>query len=55
MEAEKEQQQSAITFADFPMQKFFDTLAMILSRKYNMEITVKVTKKEEQQQGKAAV
>ena len=55
MEAEKEQSQSAITFADIPMQKFFDTLAMILSRKYNMEITVKVTKKEEQQQEKAVV
>lgn len=55
MEVEKEQSQPVIDFSEFPMQKFFDTLAMILSRKYNMEITVKVTKKEEQQQGKAAV
>lgn len=55
MEVEKEQSQSAITFADFPMQKFFDTLAMILSRREGVEITVKVTREEEQQQEKTAV
>ena len=55
MEVEKEQSQPVIDFSEFPMQKFFDTLAMILSRREGVEITVKVTREEEQQQEKTAV
>ncbi len=32
----------------FDVQKFFDTLAMILSQKYGVTITVKVSKKEDE-------
>lgn len=38
----------------FPAQRFFDTLAAILSRRENVAITVTVTQEEGQQQ-KAAV
>lgn len=38
----------------FNVQRFFDTLAALLSRREGVTITVKVTKKDEQQQ-KAAV
>lgn len=42
---EKEKVQPVIT-GTFPAQRFFDTLAAILSRRENMEITVKVTQKD---------
>ncbi len=49
METGKEKVQPVIT-GTFPIQRFFDTLAAILSRKENVEITVKVIKVDEQQQ-----
>lgn len=36
----------------FPVERFFETLAMILSRRENMQITVKVTRTEETGTGK---
>lgn len=53
MGAEKEKVQPVIT-GTFPAQRFFDTLAAILSRRENVTITVKV-KQEGEQQRKAAV
>ncbi len=41
MKEEKEQAQP-VMIGRFPIQRFFDTLAAILSRKENMKITVKV-------------
>ena len=41
METEKEKVQPVIK-GTFPIQRFFDTLAAILSRRENMTITVKV-------------
>lgn len=49
METGKEKVQPVIT-GTFPTQRFFDTLAAILSRRENVEITVKVIKVDEQQQ-----
>jgi len=42
---EKEKVQLVIT-GTFPVQRFFDTLAAILSRRENIQITVKVTQKD---------
>jgi len=53
METGKEKVQPIIT-GTFPAQRFFDTLAAILSRRENVTITVKVTREGEQQR-KAAV
>lgn len=53
MEAGKEKVQPVITGV-FPAQRFFDTLAAILSRRENVTITVTVTQEGEQQR-KAAV
>ena len=52
MEAGKEMVQLIIN-GTFPAQKFFDTLALILSRRENVKITVTVTQNEERQQKKA--
>lgn len=38
-----------IVNGSFPAQRFFDTLALILSRRENMEITVRVTSLPEEQ------
>jgi len=48
METGKEKVQPVI-IGEFPAQRFFDTLAAILSRRENVKITVKVTKLEDQQ------
>lgn len=48
MAEEKEQVQPVIT-GTFPVQRFFDTLAAILSRRENVTITVTVTQEGEQQ------
>ncbi len=48
METGKEKVQPVIT-GTFPAQQFFNTLAAILSRRENLEITVKVTQEGEQQ------
>lgn len=53
MEAKKEKVQPVIA-GTFPAQRFFDTLAAILSRRENVTITVTVTQEGERQQ-KAAV
>lgn len=53
METGKEKVQPVIT-GTFPAQRFFDTLAAILSRRENVTITVTVTQEGEQQR-KAAV
>lgn len=53
METGKEKAQPVIT-GTFPAQRFFDTLAAILSRRENVTITVTVTQEGEQQR-KAAV
>ena len=47
METGKEKVEPVIN-GEFPAQRFFDTLAAILSRRENVEITVKVTKEEQQ-------
>lgn len=47
METGKEKIQPVIT-GTFPAQRFFDTLAAILSRRENVSITVKVTQEEKQ-------
>ncbi len=47
METGKEKIQPVIT-GTFPAQRFFDTLAAILSRRENVTITVKVTQEEKQ-------
>lgn len=39
----------------FDAQRFFDTLALILSRRENVKITVTVTQEEDKQQQKQAV
>ncbi len=52
MEKGKEKVQPVIT-GTFPAQRFFDTLAAILSRRENVTITVTVTQKEEQPQKSA--
>jgi hypothetical protein len=54
MGAGKEKVQPVIT-GTFPAQRFFDTLAAILSRRENVTITVTVTQQEREQQRKAAV
>lgn len=54
MGAGKEKVQPVIT-GTFPAQRFFDTLAAILSRRENVTITVAVTQQEGEQQRKAAV
>lgn len=51
MEEEKKQ---PVIKGTFPAQRFFDTLAAILSRRENVTITVTVTQEGEQQR-KAAV
>lgn len=53
METGKEKIQPVIT-GTFPAQRFFDTLAAILSRRENVTITVTV-KQEDGQRQKAAV
>lgn len=45
MESGKEAIKAEVT-GTFPAQRFFETLAMILSHRENMAITVKVTEKE---------
>ncbi len=50
METGKEKVQPVIT-GTFPAQRFFDTLAAILSRREGVEITVKVTPREDVQDG----
>lgn len=52
METGKEMVQPKIN-GTFSAQRFFDTLALILSRRENVKITVTVTQEEEQQQKKA--
>lgn len=49
MEKGKEKVQPVIT-GTFPAQQFFNTLAAILSRRLNVEITVTVTKEEGQKE-----
>ena len=49
MEAGKEKVQPVIT-GTFPAQRFFDTLAAILSRREGVEITIKVTQEGKTQQ-----
>lgn len=49
METEKEKIQPVIT-GTFPAQRFFDTLAAILSRREGVAITVTVTREEEQEE-----
>jgi len=46
----KEEKVQPVIQGEFPAQRFFDTLAAILSRRENVTITVTVTKKDEQQQ-----
>lgn len=52
METGKEMVQPKIN-GTFPAKRFFDTLALILSRRENVKITVTVIQEEEQQQKKA--
>jgi len=49
MEKVKEKVQSVIT-GIFPAKRFFDTLAGILSRQEGMEITVKVTQLDKEEE-----
>lgn len=46
METEKVE---TVIHGTFPAQRFFNILAMILSNKYNLDITVKVTQEKKQQ------
>jgi len=50
IETKEEKVQPVVIQGEFPAQRFFDTLAAILSRRENMTITVTVTKEDEQQQ-----
>jgi len=52
MESGKEKVQPVIT-GTFPAQRFFDTLAALLSRRENVTITVRVSQEDEQQQKNA--
>lgn len=56
METGKKQEEvKTVVTGTFPAQRFFDTLAAILSRRENVTITVAVTQQEGEQQRKAAV
>ena len=46
--AEKKEQVQPVITGKFPAQRFFDTLAAILSRRENVTITVTVTQEGEQ-------
>lgn len=49
MEKKKEKVETVI-HGTFPMQRFLDTLSMIVSNKYNADITAKIVMPDEEQQ-----
>lgn len=49
MEAKKEKVETKI-YGTFPMQRFLDTLSMIVSNKYNADITARIVIPGEEQQ-----
>lgn len=49
MESKKEKVETKI-YGTFPMQRFLDTLSMIVSNKYNADITAKIVISDGEQQ-----
>lgn len=49
MEVKKEKVETKV-YGTFPMQRFLDTLSMIVSNKYNADITAKMVIPDEEQQ-----
>ncbi|MCI9078320.1 MAG: hypothetical protein HFH68_05250 [Lachnospiraceae bacterium] len=54
METKKEKVETKI-YGTFPMQRFLDTLSMIVSNKYGADITAKIVMPDAKQQNEKAV